>query len=64
MGMLIHRHLTEVEIVKLPEEPIQEVETVEQKEEIPEEKPKTTARKTETKTRKPGRPAGRKRTVK
>lgn len=61
MGMLIHRHLTEIEMVKLPEEPTQEVETVEQNGEIPTDKPKTTARKTVTKTRKP---AGRKRTVK
>lgn len=61
MGMLIHRHLTETEMVKLPEEPILEVETVEQKEEIPAEKPKAPARKTVTRTK---QSVGRKRTVK
>lgn len=52
MGMLIHRHLIEMETIELPEEPIQEVETVEQNGEIPTDEPKTTARKTATRTRK------------
>jgi len=59
MGMLIHRHL--IEMVELPDKPIEEAVVEEQDVEIPAEKPKTATRKTATKTKKP---VTRKRTVK